>query len=109
MEKKHTAPAQGSIQMAHENSIQISTHRQRRLIEALYVRPHSREELDRIVGTSNSPETVRQVRELGLTVPCRFVSHVDRDGVKGRHGVYSLTETDRQKLRRPLACQVVSI
>ena len=64
MEKEDTAPAQGSIQMAHENSIQISTHRQRRLIEALYVRPHSREELDRIVGTSNSPETVRQVREL---------------------------------------------
>ena len=99
MELKDTAPAQGGIQMVHGNSIKISTPRQRRLVEALYQGPRSREELDRIVGCSNSPETVRQLRENGLAVPCQRVPHVDRDGVKGRHGVYNLTESDRLRLR----------
>ena len=108
MKMKDTAPAQGGIQMVHGNSIKISTPRQRRLVEALYQGPRSREELDRIVGCSNSPETVRQLRENGLAVPCRMVPHVDRDGVKGRHGEYSLTEIDRLRLRASLMRQVGS-
>lgn len=108
MEEKDTAPAQGGIQMVHGNYI-ITTTRQRRLIEALRVGPRSREELDRIAGASNAPEVVRQLRVRGLDLPCQFAPHTDRDGVKGRHGVYSLSDVDRLKLRGSLTRQVVSI
>lgn len=99
MENKDTAPAQGGIQMVHRNYINISTLRQRRLIEALFIGPRSREELDQIVGCSNSPEVVRQLREIGLAIPCQLKAHVDRDGKAGRHGVYGLSDADRLNLR----------
>ena len=108
MKKKDTAPAQGGIQKGQSHLIKITTARQYRAIQALYERPHSREEIDRAAGTSNGPEVVRQLRTLGWDIPCQLVAHTDRDGLKGKHGIYSLSGNDRLKLREWLAREGVA-
>ena len=72
--------------------------RQLRAIAALLVRPHSREELDLIVGTSNSPDTVYRLRKQGFDIPVSRAVHVDRDGRKGHHGIYRLSARDWERL-----------
>ncbi len=72
--------------------------RQARALEALLKRPHSREELDKIIGTSNSPNTIFQLRRRGFVIPLAWRAHIDRDGCSGRHGVYSLSEDDLQQI-----------
>lgn len=103
MKKQDTAPAQGGIREAQLQSIKISTARQYRVMRALYSGPHSREEIDRIAGASNGPEVVRQLRVLGWEIPCELVPHIDRDGLRGRHGVYCLAPADRKRLQDWLA------
>lgn len=103
MDIKDTAPAQGGIQNAHSNFIRINTARQYRVLAALHKGGRCREDVDRIAGASNGPEVVRQLRELGWDIPCQLVAHTDRDGLKGKHGVYSLSSNDRLKLRAWLA------
>lgn len=76
----------------------IATARQRRLLLALQKGPLHREEADRITGASNSPEVVAQLRARGWNIPCEMVEHIDRDGKPGKHGLYSLSSTDRRKL-----------
>ncbi len=77
----------------------VTTARQRHALGALNRGPCSREQLDRETGASNSPEIVRQLRCQGWDIPCERVPHVDRDGIKGTHGVYQLSEHDRERLQ----------
>lgn len=99
METKNTAPAQGGNQsVAKDYSIGFTTARQYRVINALMRGPESREAVDRIAGASNGPAVVQQLRMLGYDIPCKRVSHTDRDGLAGWHGVYSLTHTDRLRV-----------
>ena len=72
--------------------------RQVRALKALTRRPHSREELDKIIGTSNSPNTIYQLRRRGFDIPVAWQPHIDRDGRRGQHGIYSLSENDVQKI-----------
>ena len=58
-----------------------------------------REELDRRVGCSNSPELVRQLRELRLEIVCNKISVLDRDGKVCRSGRYELTPESLNTLR----------
>ena len=78
-----------------------------RVIHALMLRPHCREELDRIAGASNSPALVAELRRRGLSIPCQSTPGIDRDGVVVRPGVYSFTDDDRRKIaawqRKPYA------
>ena len=76
--------------------------RQRRALMALLEHPRSREELDRIAGTSNSPDLVSRLRQRGILIVCEHVGHTDRDGVKGWHGVYKLPASERERLRGAL-------
>ena len=100
MEKKDTAPAQGGNQsVAKIYSIGFTTARQYRVIKALMQGPESREAVDRIAGASNGPAVVQQLRMLGYDIPCERVSHIDRDGLAGWHGVYSLSPQDRLRVR----------
>lgn len=69
-----------------------------RAISALMIRPRRREELDRIVGASNSPDLVFRLREQGLAIPCERVPAIDRDGTQVKPGVYSLTNEDRRAI-----------
>ena len=73
--------------------------RQLRALAALERRPMPRESLDREAGCSNAPELVAELRRCGLDVPCERISFIDRDGVKCRPGVYSLTASDRRLIR----------
>jgi hypothetical protein len=73
--------------------------RQLRALAALERRPMPRESLDREAGCSNAPELVAELRRSGLDVPCERISFIDRDGYKCRPGVYSLTASDRRKIR----------
>lgn len=77
----------------------IRSARTVRMLQALLQGPKSREQLDRIAGTSNSPEYIRRLREAGFDVPSKWIAHVDRDGRAGRHGQYRLSDADRRKLR----------
>ena len=77
--------------------------RRLRALNALLSGDVPREQLDRVAGASNSPETVRQLRALGLPkgscLPCEMRRSVDRDGRDVRHGVYSLTAEGRRRVR----------
>ena len=104
MEGNRTAPAHGSPDTADSKANANSptplhlTTRQRRALVALLERPRSREDLDRIAGTSNSPDLVSRLRQRGILILCEHVSHTDRDGVKGWHGVYRLPASERKRI-----------
>ncbi len=85
------------------------THRQRRTLTALLKCPHSREELDTAACTSNVPDVVAQLRRRGFEIPCKMVKHVDRDGIPGRHGLYSLSDTAREHLEAVIRTALNSI
>ena len=72
--------------------------RYQRVLESLELRAQSRKEIDRIAGASNGPQVIASLRALGLTIPCRLVPGIDRDGHPNRFGVYSLDDTDRAKI-----------
>ncbi|WP_296444196.1 hypothetical protein [Rhodoferax sp. UBA5149] len=79
--------------------------RQLRAIHTLLRRPVPREHLDSIVGCSNGPELVAELRRRGLDVPCERISFIDRDDKPCRPGVYSLTLRDRRMIYAWLAKQ----
>ncbi|WP_299579507.1 hypothetical protein [uncultured Microbulbifer sp.] len=104
MEGNRTVPAQGGPITAESKSngstlrpLHLSP-RQHRALTALMERPRSREELDQIAGTSNSPDLVSRLRQRGILILCEHVSHTDRDGVRGWHGVYKLPESERERI-----------
>lgn len=80
-----------------------SNPRHLRAIQALLRRPITREQLDKVVGCSNGPDLIAQLRRRGLDIPCERISFVDRDGRKCRPGVYMTTVTDRRLIYRWLA------
>lgn len=77
--------------------------RHQRVIALLMQRPAKREEVDSVAGASNGPELVAELRRRGLAAPCERIDAIDRDGRPCRPGIYSLTTTDRRKVRRWLA------
>ena len=74
--------------------------RHKRILSALMHRHCTREEVDAISGASNGPEEVRQLRELGLELPCYKLGTYDRDGFWTWRGVYALTLRDKQQVIR---------
>ena len=99
MNKKSTAPAQGGEKVARHQYHNIASQK-RRALDVLANGSRTREELDAAVGASNSPDVVFRLRGDGWVISCERVSHVNRDGRVGWHGVYSLAPADRQRLRR---------
>jgi hypothetical protein len=77
------------------------TPRLERLLRALLADPNgiSREQADRTIPASNSPEYIRQLRRrLCLEIPCVMVRFVTTDWTESKRGIYRLTEEDRQQL-----------
>ncbi|WP_444910459.1 hypothetical protein [Microbulbifer sp. TRSA005] len=72
--------------------------RQARALEILLTGPCSRERLDRVTGASNGPNVIMQLRKRGISIQCRMEGHIDRDGIAGRHGVYWLPDSERQRI-----------
>lgn len=81
----------------------IRSQRQRRVLLALLDSPKTREQLDRIAGSSNSPDVVLKMRRrFGLALPCTLEKVQDRDGRSVERGVYSLTTPDASTARHLL-------
>lgn len=59
-----------------------------------------REELDRVVGSTNSPDIVLQLRRKGVGILCHLVDARDRDGRPCRYGRYELTPAGRMLLQQ---------
>lgn len=73
--------------------------REARALRALLQGAQRREQLDRITGSSNSPDVVMRLRAaLDIEIPCFHIISIDRDGRRCRPGVYSLSDTDRVKV-----------
>ncbi|XTI72735.1 hypothetical protein ACQAYK_01135 [Acidithiobacillus sp. AC3] len=79
--------------------------RHKRILSALMHRYCTREEIDAISGASNGPEEIRQLRELGLELPCYKLGTYDRDGFWTWRGVYALTLRDKQQVIRASSCK----
>ena len=80
------------------NPFSTDNLRQLRILAAAVVRSRTREEVDRITGSSNGPDVIAQLRRKGLEFPCTMISDTDRDGLPIRRGVYNLTDKDRRKV-----------
>lgn len=73
-----------------------------RVIYALLDRPLSVEHDELAPGSSGEPETIAQLRGLGLGekgLPCTMVPAFDSDGVPVRNGVYHLTPAGSRAVR----------
>lgn len=80
------------------NGKQVNNPRQKRALAALWNHAQTREALDRISGSSNSPDVIARLRSKGLDIPCTTISVTDRDGKNVRPGVYRLTPEDLLKI-----------
>lgn len=74
--------------------------RERRLISAIATGWCSRENCDRAVGTTNSPDYVMRLRKRlgGDAIQLRMVHGTDRDGRPCRWGEYKLSPEGLQRL-----------
>jgi hypothetical protein len=74
------------------------TPRRVRILRALLAGPHLREQLDRVAGSSNSPDDVAALRHgFGLNLPCQRQPGKDRDGQRCDPGTYRMTDADRER------------
>ena len=95
--KKHPTPQKAESSALDTRKFSGSDNpRQLRAIAVLMRRPMPRASLDDVVGASNSPELVAELRRRGLDVPCERIAFIDRDGKTCRPGVYSFTPKDRR-------------
>lgn len=69
-----------------------------RVLAELERGPLPRRLVDRVADAANGPALVRQLRRLGLDVPCFLIPTFDRDARARRPGVYALSRADRVKL-----------
>ena len=74
------------------------TSRQMRCLDRLWLGPVMRYDLNGIIGTTNAPQTVFQLRAKGVSIQCEDVQQFDRDGRKCYPGRYSLTTKGRETL-----------
>ena len=76
--------------------------RQIRALSALLLGQCSREQLDHVVGCTNSPDLVIRFRKRGLDddLLCKFVNTKDRYGRPVEYEIYCLTERGRLAVLR---------
>ncbi len=70
------------------------TPRQRRLLNCLIKREHSRRELRDKVGAENVPEVKSQLIKKGFAIKCERRPKIDRDNKSTRPGWYSFRTKD---------------
>ena len=105
MDKKKTNPATelASINTHTNNtSIRIACPYEQRLLSQLLHGQTSRKVLDSIIGTTNTPEYVRRLRDRGLDIGMEWVSGLNRDGKKIKYGEYYLLPDDIDRVRKSL-------
>ena len=96
------AELSASKNSANRTSTKPMTPRQERVLRALLGTGDwiAREAIDRIAGSSNGPEVIRQLRQrLGYNaIEMERISTVDRDGLPTQPGRYRLSDTGRECL-----------
>lgn len=108
MDNKKADPATESALIdtqANNNKIHIVCPYESRLLAQLLRGQTSRKVLDDIVGTTNTPEYVRRLRDRetgGVYIAMEWVSGVNRDGRKVRWGEYYLLPDDIDRVRLSL-------
>ena len=65
-------------------------------------KPHSRLDLDRAIGTTNSAEYVRRFRRRGLRIITTRAYGLNRDGKMVWWGSYSISDVDKHRVREAL-------
>lgn len=96
-EVKTTVPKRGDSKAA-AYFLGTDNPRHLRVIQAVWVRPTPREQLDAVAGCANGPELVAELRRRGLEMPCTRTRKKDRDLFECWPGVYHFTQADRRKL-----------
>ena len=96
-EEKTSAPKQGDSKSAAA-FLGTDNPRHLRVIQAAWVRPIPREQVDTVAGCANGPELVAELRRRGLDFPCTRTKKQDRDLFDCWPGVYHFTQQDRRKL-----------
>ena len=97
---KSSAPGQGAPILALNRFKGTDNPRALRVISVLMRRPISRQELDTVAGCANGPDLASSLRDLGLTLDCKRIRFIDRDGRPCNPGVYSFDASDRRKVHQ---------
>ncbi len=105
MDTKKADPATESTLVntqPNNSKIHIACPYEHRLLLQLLHGQTSRKVLDSIIGTTNTPEYVRRLRERGLDIGMDWVGGLNRDGRKIRWGEYYLLPADINRVRKSL-------
>lgn len=105
MDTKKADPATESTldnQQIHNTKIRIACPYEHRLLAQLLHGQTSRKVLDSVIGTTNTPEYVRRLRDRGLDIGMDWVSGLNRDGKKIKYGEYYLLPADYDRVRQSL-------
>lgn len=86
----------GQVQQALPILTQCRTPRCYRALRALAAGPFMREELDRVSGSSNDPDTVAALVRAGWRIECERLNRIDRDGRPCKPGRYTLQANQRE-------------
>lgn len=99
MPDKKKADTQADPQNTHPNITPIlpKNPRKIRALAALARGDVMRNDLDNIVGATNSPQVISELRGTGWIINCERVPMIDRDGRHTMPGMYSLAYSQRQR------------
>lgn len=87
------------------NKIFIACPYEHRLLSQLVKGQTSRKSLDSIIGTTNTPEYVRRLRERGLGIVTHKAHGLNRDGRRVWWGIYRLDDADKARVLNALGAQ----
>jgi hypothetical protein len=87
---------------SNNNRIHIACPYEHRLLSQLLHGQTSRKVLDNVIGTTNTPEYVRRLRDRGLNIGMEWVSGFNRDNKKIKYGEYYLLPADINRVRKSL-------
>lgn len=92
MSKKKATPKKeaATITKAKPNTVCSLGNYEKRCLESLIIGSCERSNLDQFIGTTNSPEYIRQLRAKGLKIITHKARGFNRDGRKIWWGEYSL-------------------
>lgn len=97
MNIKKATPQKNAAPIPKANSIiKLTAPYERRCLAALLKSPVERTDLDKAIGTTNSPEFIRQLKRKGLVIHTENIPFMNRDGKNSWRGKYHLDPLSRK-------------